>query len=278
MLLETYRGSELREVLSQIRRTLGDDAMLVRTEVSRTGSGQRVEVVAARASDVEQLRSKLDGGRAAPLRSRGRRRIGPYVVALVGPSGSGKTTACMKAALSPVGVAHRRVGIITLDTYRVGGLEEIQTYCEIADLPLEVVCSHEDAAGALHRLRDREVVVVDTPGRGFGQDRVEWPGALAALDPDELHLVVPADVRTDVAASLAARLEGVAATHVLFTKLDEAGTEVPLAVLADAVALPARWVSSGPEVPAGLAPAAPKILSSLGIRPAEAAQAGMAAG
>lgn len=278
MLLETFRGSELRDVTNQIRRALGDDAMLVRTEVTRGPAGRLVEVVAARAADVEALEKRLDGARAAALRARGRQRLGPYVVALVGPSGAGKTTACMKAALSPVGVAHRKVGILTMDTYRVGALEEIQTYGEIADLPVEVSYSAADAVQALQRLRDRDVVLVDTPGRGYGASGSEWTAALAELDPDEVHLVVPAGVRVAVASALAGGLPGVRPTHALFTKVDEVSADLPLAELAEAVGLPARWVSAGPEVPGGLLPAGPRILSSLGIQSSRTDTAGLAVG
>lgn len=270
MRLETFRGTDLRGVMGQIRQAMGDDAMVVRTEVTRRPQGDLVEVVAALAADVERLKARLDGGRAAAMRAQSRKRVGPYVVALVGPSGAGKTTACMKVALSPGGVARRKVGLITLDTYRVGALEEIQTYAEITDLPLEVAYDAGEAGEALQRLRDRDVILVDTPGRGFGASPAEWPALLAELDPDEIHLVVPAGMRPGVVQALAGGLPRVAPTHVLFTKLDEVPADVPLAVLAEAAGLPARWVSQGAEVSAGLAPAGARILASLGIRPAEA--------
>lgn len=263
MRLETFRGTDLRSVMSEIRGALGEEAMIVRTHVTRRRGAERVEVVAALASEVERLRVKLDGARAAAVRARGRKRLGPYVVALVGPSGAGKTTACMKVALSPAGVASRKVGLLSLDTYRVGALEEIQTYAEITGLPLEVAYGPADAPPALQRLRDRDVVLVDTPGRGFGGRPGEWMETLRALDPDEIHLVVPAWVRPGAAQAFAAALDGIAPTHVLFTKVDEVPGDVPLAALAEATGLPARWVSQGHEVPSGLVPAGPRILSSL---------------
>jgi flagellar biosynthesis protein FlhF len=278
MLLETFRGSELSEVMRLVRETLGEDAVLIRTRVSKRPGGEEVEVVAALAWEVEQLTAKLDGSRAAASRARERGRVGPNVIAFVGLSGGGKTTACMKVALSPLGVGHRKVGLVTMDTYRVGALEEIQAYAEIADLPLEVAYAAGDAPGALQRLRDRHVILVDTPGRGFGDARADWPEALAALDPDEVHLVVPAGLRLDVVERLTRASLGVRPTHILFTKLDELADDAPLAVMADAARLPARWVSMSPEVPSGLAPAGPRILSSLGIHPAHAARAAMAIG
>jgi flagellar biosynthesis protein FlhF len=278
MLLETFRGPELHDVVNLIRSRLGDDAMLLRTVVTNGPGGREVEVVAALASEVEELRTRLDGGPSAAATARGRGRIGPQVVAVVGPSGAGKTTACMKMALASAAFGRRRVGVVTMDTYRVGALEEIHTYGEIAGLPVEVAYSVADAPGTLQRLRDRDVVIVDTPGRGWGGGAVEWPQILRALDPDEVHLAMPSGLRLDVIRTLTLGIEGVRPTHVLFTKLDEVSTRLPLAVMADAAKLPARWVSSGPEVPAGFGPAAPRILSSLGIGPGAAARGALAAG
>lgn len=265
MQLETFRGSELRELMQQVRLVLGDDAMIVRSQAVRGARGPEFEVIAARSAAIEELKKRLDGVRAAAERFKSRKRVGPHVVALVGPAGAGKTTTAMKMALSPQGVAHRKVGLITLDTYRVGALEEIQTYAEIADLPLEVAYTAQDARRALQRLRGRDVVVVDTPGRGFGGGPTRWVEILAALDPDEIHLVVPAGFRKEVAVSLLRAVPGVQPTHVLISKLDEVSVDGSIVELAEAMGLPARWVAEGAEIPSGLSEAGPRILSALGI-------------
>lgn len=270
MQLETFRGPELRLVVHQIRMVLGEDAMIVRTRVVRGEEGDEVEVIAARPQDIDALKERLDGGHAAAVRAKSRKKVGPYVVALVGPAGAGKTTSLMKVALSPRGVAHRKVGLLTLDTYRVGALEEIQTYGEIADLPVEVAYGPGDARAALGRLRSRDVILVDTPGRGFGGGSTRWVEVLEALDPDEVHLVMPAGLRTDVARSFLRSIPGVRPTHVLFTKLDEVPVDAALVEMAEALALPARWVADSPDIPSGLAPAGARILSALGLGGAEA--------
>ena len=61
------------------------------------------------------------------------------VVALVGPTGVGKTTTVAKLAAN-FKLAHGvRVGLITVDTYRIAAVEQLKTYAEIIDLPLAVV-------------------------------------------------------------------------------------------------------------------------------------------
>ncbi|MDH5588457.1 MAG: hypothetical protein OEZ65_01455 [Gemmatimonadota bacterium] len=265
MQLEKFRGRELHRVTKDVRKALGDDAMIIRTRSVQSPDGGYVEVLAAKPEAVESFKRRLDGGRAAAERARNRRRIGPYVVALVGPAGAGKTTSAVKLALHPRGLGSKKVGIISLDTFRVGAIEELQTYAEIANLPLEVVYHPQEVASAFQRMRDVDVIVVDTPGRGFTEDK-GWRRILAAMEPDEVHLVLPAGLRRGVLRSMREKMEGLDVTHVLFSMLDEAGEAFELAEIAELVGLPARWVSDGHDVPADLAPAGHRILASLGIR------------
>ena len=105
MQLETFRGPELRQVVRQVRRVIGDDAMIARSGVISTPTGEVVEVVAARPEVIAAFKERLDG-HTTHVDSK---RIGPYIIALVGPSGGGKTSAAIKIALSPVGVGDGRV-------------------------------------------------------------------------------------------------------------------------------------------------------------------------
>ncbi len=268
MQLEVFRGSELHRVLQKVRAALGEDAMIVRTRVIKRAEGNVTEILAAKAEWVRELQRLLDDGHGAVEANRSR--LGPRVIALVGPAGAGKTTSAVKMALHPRALGSRSVGILTLDTYRVGALEQIQTYAEIADLPLEVAYNPVDAHGALQRMRDRDVVIVDCPGRGFGGGAAEWVKILSAIDPDETHLVVPAAWRQDVARELRDALDDVVATHALFTKLDEPGANAGLVELVEALDLPVRWVADSPEIPGGLGPASERILAALHV-PAEGA-------
>ncbi len=261
MQLETFRGPELRQVVNQVRRVMGDDAMIVRSGVVKTPDGDVVEVVAARPEVIEAFTQNLEGD----LFDTKRKRIGPYIIGLVGPSGSGKTSAAVKIALNPEGVSHKRVGLISLDTHRVGAIEEIQTYAEIAGLPLEVVYNRLQVPEALKRLRDVDVIIIDTPGRlmeksGSGG----WPELLDEIGPDEVHLVMPAGLRSDVAIAHLNRFTGLGVSHVLFTKLDEVPLDSALGELAEATGLPARWVADGLRIPSGLSAAGAPLLASLG--------------
>jgi flagellar biosynthesis protein FlhF len=194
------------------------------------------------------------------------------VIVLVGPTGAGKTTTIAKLAAHPRVFGRRGVGLLTLDTYRVGAVDQLRTYAGIAELPLEVVHETAELAPALRRLRSRRVILVDTPGRS-PRRRAEtdllqhW---LFCLHPDEIHLVLPAGTRPDLARALIARHVAAGATHLLATKLDEISGDGTLFDLAAAARLPMRWVTDGQEVPFDLRAARHALLAALKIAAAKA--------
>ena len=261
MQLETFRGPDLKGVVRQVRQVIGDDAMIVRSGTVKTPNGDLVEIVAARPAVIAAFRANL----GADILDARTKRIRPYIIALVGPSGAGKTSAAVKIALSPIGVGSGRVGLLSLDTHRVGAITELQTYAEIAGLPLEVVYNRFQVAEALKRLRDVDVIIVDTAGRltndaGSGV----WAELLERIGPDEVHLVMPAGLRNDVSKAYLDRFSRLRVTHVLMTKLDDVPVDSALLNLVESTGLPGRWVSHGPAIPSDLSPAGPRLLASLG--------------
>jgi flagellar biosynthesis protein FlhF len=280
MRFETFTGTDLRRVFDGARATLGEDAMIVRSDVTRKSGATRVEVIAARPDDVQRLRQRLTPPAPRLPRSEGGRgRSGPFIIALIGPTGAGKTTTAAKLALHDEAFGARKVGFLTLDTYRVGALEQMQTFAEISGLPLEVVYDAREVIGALKRLDDCDVVVVDTPGRSprAQESNAHWQALLARLSPNEVHLVVPASIRPDIAGGLITQFERCAPTHLLITKVDETPDESGLAALAGNVDLPTRWLTDGQVVPDDLSPARGRLLASLGLTDDSLANAVVAA-
>jgi flagellar biosynthesis protein FlhF len=277
MRLETFRGPDLATVSAGARRAFGDDVMIVRTRTLRTASGPLVEVTAGAAEDIEKFSRRLTPARM-PLGGTHVRNPDdrPYMVALVGPTGAGKTTTAAKLAVHPSAFGTVRVGLLTLDTYRAGALEQLGMYAEVAGIPLEIAYDAADMQAALGRLQGCDAIIVDTPGRSPRADRrrsdadvqgTHWRTLLDAIQPDEVHLALPATIRADIARGVHDAFDAdgeVAATHMLLTKLDEVPEEAGVADLAAALGLPARWVADGQEIPADLAMGPARILRSLG--------------
>jgi flagellar biosynthesis protein FlhF len=265
MRLEIFRARDLASVARSAEAILGEDVVVLQSRSVRDSAGSGVEIVAATAADVEDFRAQLTAEPlpTAPQRTNGR----PYVIALVGPTGAGKTTTIAKLAASAHAFGTWNVGLITLDTFRVAALEQIATYAEITGCPLEVAYDADDAMRSLAQLQTMDVVLVDTPGRSpkaDARDEDWWP-MLRALQPDEIHFVLPAGIRADVAAHVRSSRREMQPTHVLLTKLDEVPQDAGAAELAAMLQLPTRWLTDGLDVPADLKPAPQRILASLGL-------------
>ena len=88
----------------------------------------------------------------------------PKIYFFIGPTGVGKTTTIAKVA-SKLKVEHgKRVAFLTADTYRIAAAEQLRTYANILDAPLEVVYSPDELNHALESLSDYDAVLVDTAG------------------------------------------------------------------------------------------------------------------
>ena len=144
-MLERFQGADLTHVAERARRSFGDDVMILHTRMVRDGGVPRVEVMAASATSLDRVRSRLEAKSFPSFRKPDGR---PYCVALVGPTGAGKTTTAAKLAVKKGTFGTARVGLITIDTYRVGGMEQLHTYADLADVPFEVVYDVGEVEGA----------------------------------------------------------------------------------------------------------------------------------
>jgi flagellar biosynthesis protein FlhF len=237
--------------------------MIIRTKMIRTRPAQ-VEVVAAPGSEVLRLRQRLEAKALEAPEFADRTR--PLVIALVGPTGSGKTTTLAKLAVSPAAFGSWNVGLLTIDTFRTGALEQLESYSRVTGIPFEIVYSAQEVEGALARLSRCDVILVDSPGRSprHAAHNAAWMDLLKTIRHDEVHLVVPAPLRLEVAVAALDAYEQLGVTHLLLTKLDEVIDDAGVAEAAIEMRLPARWLTDGQEIPVDLHPAVSRILGSLG--------------
>jgi flagellar biosynthesis protein FlhF len=173
------------------------------------------------------------------------------VVALVGPTGVGKTTTIAKLAANYRLREKRRVGLITVDTYRVAAVEQLRTYADIIDLPMEVVSTPREMREAVSRMSDLDLVLMDTAGRS-PRDEVriqELKSMLGEAEPDEVHLVLGSTAGAKSLIATADRFADVGTTAVLLTKLDEAHGLGHLVSLVRGCKLPISYLTDGQNVP-----------------------------
>jgi flagellar biosynthesis protein FlhF len=182
---------------------------------------------------------------------------GRRLVALVGPTGVGKTTTIAKLAANFRLREKRRVGLITVDTYRIAAVEQLRTYADIIDLPMEIVATPREMHQAVARMADLDLILMDTAGRS-PRDEVkiqELRAMLAEASPDEVHLVLSSVASAASLSKTAEQFAEVGATALVLTKLDEAASLGNLLPLLRSSRLPLSYLTHGQNVPDDIAPA-----------------------
>lgn len=176
------------------------------------------------------------------------------VAALVGPTGVGKTTTLAKLAAYAQLHLKQKVALLTLDTYRMAAVDQLQQYAHILQVPMHVALTVEDLRSAFRFYQDRALVLIDTPGHSpkdtetLGQLR----GLLDELPEVETHLVLSATTKPRDLVEIAARYEPLHPTRLLFTKLDETSTFGPILSTLVRVKRPLSYLGTGQEVPEAL--------------------------
>jgi flagellar biosynthesis protein FlhF len=190
------------------------------------------------------------------------------VVALVGPTGVGKTTTVAKLAANFKLTQGVRVGLVTVDTYRIAAVEQLKTYAEIIDLPLAVVNDPDGMPRAFDELGGVDLVFIDTAG-GSPRDEVkirELGEFLAAARPDEVHLVLSAVAGPRSLRLAIERFSAIPVDRLILTKLDEAENMGAMLAVLGLSSRPVSYLTIGQAVPDDIEPADRARLARLILR------------
>ncbi|ASB89598.1 flagellar biosynthesis protein FlhF [Bacillus sonorensis] len=145
-----------------------------------------------------------------------------YVV-LFGPTGVGKTTTLAKLAASSVLEENRKIAFITTDTYRIAAVEQLKTYAELLNAPLEVCYTQEEFKAAQQKFADFDHVFIDTAGRNFkdGQYVKELKDIIPFDRGLQAFLVLSATSKYSDMKELVRQFSSVPIDQLIFTKVDE---------------------------------------------------------
>src|SRR5262247_3884367 len=150
----TSASNHAAELAARLAATGLDEAIAVEVANAVPTSARR-GATPARLRDA--LASRL-ADLAAPDREYARAEV------FIGPPGCGKTTTIAKIAAQERARGGQRLGLLAADGFRVGAVEQLQTYADILDAPFRVARTAAELAAALGSPR-RLPVLVDTAGR-----------------------------------------------------------------------------------------------------------------
>ena len=142
----------------------------------------------------------------------------------VGGSGSGKTTSLVKMAAQLVVKEKKKVAVLSVDSAKVGSVDQMKIYCQILNVPFAVIRNKQDWEWIFSQLRHVDHILVDYPGMQL-RDLDEIHLLKSLLPPEGFapitHLCVSATGKDGDATELARRYKVAEPQDLIFTNLDQ---------------------------------------------------------
>lgn len=153
----------------------------------------------------------------------------------------------------------KTVGFITTDTYRIGAIEQLKTYANILDVPLEVCYSMEDFEQATKKLESCDVILIDTAGRNF-RNKKYVEDLMQVVDYKremETLLVLSLTAKQRDLEEIYQQFSAIEIDSFVFTKLDETSSYGAMINLIVSCQKGVAYITTGQNVPDDIVPATP---------------------
>lgn len=176
----------------------------------------------------------------------------PSILTFLGPTGVGKTTTVAKiASTAKIQNPDVNIGLITIDTFRVGGVNQLQEYARMIKIPIRVVADKVQLEDSLKEFADKDLVLIDSAGRSQRDElqMAELRDLLQERKDFVNLLVVSATTKDTDMNEITKRFGAIALQGVIFTKLDESTSYGSLFNHAIRFKLPFTYLTTGQNVP-----------------------------
>ncbi|PZT48571.1 flagellar biosynthesis protein FlhF [Helicobacter valdiviensis] len=177
------------------------------------------------------------------------------IMMLVGPTGVGKTTTLAKLAARYSKMLNKnyKVGVITLDTYRIGAVDQLMFYAKKMKLSIETAVDTEEFVSALDSLKYCDYILIDTIGSSqHDRAKLESLKSFVNADPNakiDVSLVMSATTKYEDLKDIYHTFSTLGIDTLIFTKLDETRAYGNVFSLIYDTKKPTSYFSIGQEVP-----------------------------
>ena len=177
--------------------------------------------------------------------------IGGRRIMLIGPTGVGKTTTIAKLAAIKALWEHKRVLLLTSDTYRIAAVEQLKTYARILGVPVEIIFDISTIPGIVDAHENSDIILLDTAGRSQRDKKSMdmYVNLYNAFNPDAVHLVLAANMKYRDMLDVVEHIPDIPVSHLLFTKLDETISCGSIFNIQQVMGCPVSFLTVGQNVP-----------------------------
>ena len=173
------------------------------------------------------------------------------IIVFVGPTGVGKTTTIYKISAICKFFNHFDVAIISTDTYRIGAIDQLKTFTNIANIPFEVAYSPNELDTLVAKHKDKDIILIDTVGRNprNKNEIEEILKFINAISPDEVHLVISAPTSYNNMERVLKNFGVLMPNRLVFTKIDESLYLGPIFNILYNSKIPLSYITTGQNTP-----------------------------
>ena len=212
---------------------------------------------------IEELKSDKDGdisademkesvkfaiGNPAPITTASNSKI----ITFIGPTGVGKTTTIAKLAAKFALEEDLDVAMVTADTYRIAAVQQLETYSDIMNIPLEVVYGEKELNKVINgKFEDFDLVFLDTAGISW-TDKMQLGRLKSFTDKNlvsETHLLISLNTKTEDINNILENFSTLEPDKIILTKVDEASKYGDIINLRKKYNLPFSYITYGQDVP-----------------------------
>jgi flagellar biosynthesis protein FlhF len=211
-----------------------------------------------------KIAESLIRGALTPGKQSGKDETGKRIKIFLGPTGVGKTTTLAKLAARYCLEQKLAVGLITMDNYRIAALEQLNVYARIMGLPLEAASEQDTFRQALQKFDDKDVILVDTPGKG--RNDKDYFNTLQNLVEDrevETNLLLSLTSSRENMLEVVLRYNKLDCDRIIFTKMDECTHCGFLYDVIEQAGRPVSYLTTGQNVPQDIEAADPAKLAEM---------------
>jgi flagellar biosynthesis protein FlhF len=179
---------------------------------------------------------------------------------VVGPTGVGKTTTLAKIAAHCLLKYKKKIAFITTDTYRIAAIEQLKTYANILNIPIEVCYNLADFQKATLLFESYDLVFIDTAGRNFRNHQyVEDLKNIIDFGKDlETYLVLSLTAKQMDMEEIYQQFSTIEIDKIIFTKSDETSSFGAMYNVIHSWKKAAAYITNGQNVPDDIVTATPE--------------------